>query len=125
MLKDKVYEEQKRIFEDSLKDCNYQHLQEMKYLEKVIKESLRLFPTIQFVARKSKKDIELKSKFSLLWRLFNYKNYNLTSTLNKQKSYYLLVVRIKFFGCVAVPTNSWEVGVTQKAINKSTDQYLY
>lgn len=64
MLQDKVYEEQKQIFEDSLKDCNYQHLQEMKYLEKVIKESLRVFPTVQFVARKSNKDIKLKSKFS-------------------------------------------------------------
>lgn len=63
MLQDKVYEEQKRVFDDSLKDCNYQHLQEMKYLEKVIKESLRMYPTIQFVARKSNKDIDLKSKF--------------------------------------------------------------
>lgn len=63
MLKDKVYEEQKRVFDDSLNDCDYQHLQEMKYLEKVIKESLRMYPTIQFVARKSNKDIDLKSKF--------------------------------------------------------------
>lgn len=63
MDQEKAYEEITEILGDSDRDATHQDLLEMKYLEKVIKESLRIYPTVQFVGRKSNKDLVLKSKF--------------------------------------------------------------
>lgn len=62
-LQDKVCKELEDIFGNSDRNTTYQDLVEMKYLEKVIKESLRRYPTVQFVGRMSKTDIQLKSKY--------------------------------------------------------------
>lgn len=59
-----MYEEITDILGDDNRDATYQELLEMKYLEKVIRETLRIYPTVQFVGRKSNTDLQLKSKFS-------------------------------------------------------------
>lgn len=43
----------------SLADLSAEQLREMKYLERVIKESLRMWPTIPFVARQMTEDLEV------------------------------------------------------------------
>ncbi|XP_017784596.1 PREDICTED: cytochrome P450 4c3-like [Nicrophorus vespilloides] len=59
-IQNKVLEELKLIFrndEDKYRPIVYKDLQEMKYLEMVIKESLRLFPPVPIIAREVDEDI--------------------------------------------------------------------
>lgn len=61
IFQETAYEEIYSIFGDSDRAPTYGDLKEMKFLNKVILESMRRFPTVQFVARQIKKDMELKS----------------------------------------------------------------
>jgi cytochrome P450 len=58
-LQDKAYEELEQIFEGSDRSPTMKDLNEMKYLERVIKESLRLYPSVPQYSRLLKEDIEL------------------------------------------------------------------
>jgi cytochrome P450 family 4 len=67
VLQEKVYKEQQEIFGDSQRLPTYREIQQMKYLEMVIKETLRLYPTVPLFGRKLKKDFDVGESNVLLF----------------------------------------------------------
>ncbi|KAG5315760.1 C4G15 protein, partial [Acromyrmex insinuator] len=55
----RVHEELDTIFGDSNRQCTFQDTIEMKYLEKVIMETLRLFPPVPIIARHLNQDVKI------------------------------------------------------------------
>ncbi|KPJ11283.1 Cytochrome P450 4c3 [Papilio machaon] len=60
-VQDKVYEELQEVFGDSDRPLVKEDLLKLKYLERVLKESLRLFPPVPFIIRKVLEDVTLPS----------------------------------------------------------------
>ncbi|KAG7207316.1 hypothetical protein KM043_008983 [Ampulex compressa] len=58
-VQERVYEELNDIFQGSDRECTFQDTLEMKYLERVILESLRLFPPVPAIARELKQDVQI------------------------------------------------------------------
>ena len=59
MFQNKVYEELEHVFQGSDRSVTMKDLNEMKYLERVIKESLRLYPSVPSIGRELTEDIQL------------------------------------------------------------------
>ncbi|XP_033216126.1 cytochrome P450 4g15-like [Belonocnema kinseyi] len=57
----RVYEELDEIFKGSDRPCTFQDTLEMKYLERVILETLRMFPPVPAIARQINEDVRLVS----------------------------------------------------------------
>ncbi|NP_001165993.1 cytochrome P450 4G44 [Nasonia vitripennis] len=60
-VQDRVIEELNEIFKGSDRPCTFQDTLEMKYLERVILETLRLFPPVPAIARQLNQDVKLAS----------------------------------------------------------------
>nr|ASO98035.1 cytochrome p450 CYP4G75 [Spodoptera exigua] len=60
-IQDKVIEELDKIFGDSDRPVTFQDTLEMKYLERCLMETLRMFPPVPIIARHLKQDITLPS----------------------------------------------------------------
>ncbi|XP_047528995.1 cytochrome P450 4C1-like [Vanessa atalanta] len=60
-VQDKVYEEIKNVFDDFHQTITIDDLNKLKYLEAVLKETMRLYPTTPLIMRKCLKDVKLPS----------------------------------------------------------------
>lgn len=60
-IQEKVVEELDQIFGDSDRDCTFQDTLEMKYLERCIMETLRMYPPVPVIARELREELPLVS----------------------------------------------------------------
>ncbi|XP_013141073.1 PREDICTED: uncharacterized protein LOC106105328 [Papilio polytes] len=60
-VQEKIYEELRDVFGDSDRPLVKEDLLKLKYLERVVKETLRLFPPVPFIIRKILEDVTLPS----------------------------------------------------------------
>lgn len=58
-MQDKCYEEISSVLPNKEDDLSYDDLSKLDYVERCLKETMRLFPTVPVVARKVDKDFQL------------------------------------------------------------------
>lgn len=90
-----MYEEQQAIFEGNKNPrVTYAHIQSMKYLENVIKEALRLYPSVPIIGRQPDDDLHYGISNSFII-LFYTKGFQKIPTYpKKQHCYFLFLVFI-------------------------------
>lgn len=58
-----MYKELQTIFGKNRRSTTMKDLSEMKYLEQVIKESLRLYPSVPFIMRHVNEDVNIGENY--------------------------------------------------------------
>lgn len=61
-IQEKVYQEVVEVLQENNTPKNLTELNQLKYLECVIKEALRLYPSVPFISRLLSQDIQLGNK---------------------------------------------------------------
>ncbi|XP_070169370.1 cytochrome P450 4C1-like [Polyergus mexicanus] len=56
---EKVHEELEEVFKDSKTPASVKELSQLKYLERIIKETLRFYPSVPMVSRKLVEDVKI------------------------------------------------------------------
>ncbi|KAM0730498.1 Cytochrome P450 4C1 [Formica fusca] len=56
---EKVHEELEEVFKDSKTPASVKELSQLKYLERIIKETLRIFPSVPIITRKLAEDVKI------------------------------------------------------------------
>jgi cytochrome P450 family 4 len=56
---EKVHEELEEIFGDSETPASVKEITQLKYLDRVIKETLRIFPSVPLITRKLTEDVKI------------------------------------------------------------------
>lgn len=62
MFQEKVYQEVRNVLQNKSTPSTISELHEMKYLENVIKESLRLYPSVPFILRELEQPVQIGNK---------------------------------------------------------------
>jgi len=62
---EKVHEELETVFQNSEMTADKNELSQLKYLDRVIKEALRLCPTVPLISRSLGEDIKLGTTYIL------------------------------------------------------------
>ncbi|KAK3908479.1 Cytochrome P450 4g15 [Frankliniella fusca] len=62
-IQERCAEEQRRIFGTSMRPATFEDTLEMKYLERCISETMRLYPPVPLIARHATENIQLKSGY--------------------------------------------------------------
>lgn len=60
-VQQRCFEEIREVFADKDEPASMQHLNKLHYLELVVKETLRMFPSVPLIGRTSNEDIELST----------------------------------------------------------------
>lgn len=63
-------EELDAIFQGSTRGATNRDLAEMKYLERVIKDALRLFPSVPFIGRRLTQDTQIGKSIDFITKEF-------------------------------------------------------
>lgn len=60
-IQERVYEELRTVYKTQVEETTHEQLQQLNYLDRVIKEGMRLFPAGPFLVRRSKADIQISN----------------------------------------------------------------
>ncbi|XP_033303149.1 cytochrome P450 4g15-like [Bombus bifarius] len=71
-IQERVFEELNEIFGESNRPCTFQDTLEMKYLERIIYETLRLFPPVPAIARHLNNDVKIVTELFIIKRLYDF-----------------------------------------------------
>lgn len=60
-VQERIFQELRTVFASQDEDMTYEHMQQLPYLDQVIKEVLRLYPVGPFMVRRTTADVQLSN----------------------------------------------------------------
>lgn len=60
-IQEKVFEELRSVFESQDEEMSYEHIQKLPYLDRVIKEGMRVLPVVPFMMRTATADTQISN----------------------------------------------------------------